>query len=139
MSIGKNIQNLRLKYGISQKDLAVIAGVSDKTVSSWETSRAFPRMGPIQRIADHFGIRKSDIIESDITTVKADTSRNILDNTNNLSMDEKTLIEAYRHLGVIYREILLSISTALLNNQASNFNSPVIQNNHNGNNFYTNN
>ena len=36
MSIGKNIKELRTKYGLSQKDLAIIAGVSDKAVSTWE-------------------------------------------------------------------------------------------------------
>lgn len=136
MSIGKNIQNLRLQRGVSQKELAVIAGVSDKTVSSWETDRANPRMGPIQKMADFFGIRKSDIIEPDIAAVRTDHSRNMIDNAARLSKDEKNLLETYRHLDTLYREILLTISVALLNNQAPNFNSPVIQNNQNGNNFY---
>ncbi|MCM3598970.1 helix-turn-helix domain-containing protein [Metabacillus idriensis] len=63
MSIGKNIKKLREIHNLSQKDLAEIAGVSDKAVSTWENGLKDPRMGAIQKIADHFGILKSDIIE----------------------------------------------------------------------------
>ncbi|MED1403805.1 XRE family transcriptional regulator [Bacillus mycoides] len=63
MSIGKNIKKLRDKHNLSQKELGEIAGVSDKAVSTWEKGLKEPRMGAIQKIADHFGILKSDIIE----------------------------------------------------------------------------
>lgn len=67
MSISENIKNLRLKYNLSQKELAMIAGVTDKAVSTWEKGTKEPRMGTIQKIADHFGIRKSDLIEDSNT------------------------------------------------------------------------
>lgn len=63
MSIGKNIKKLRDKHNLSQKEFGEIAGVSDKAVSTWEKGIKEPRMGAIQKIADHFGILKSDIIE----------------------------------------------------------------------------
>ncbi len=63
MSIGKNIKRLREQHNLSQEELAEIAGVSDKAVSTWENDIKTPRMGAIQKIADHFGILKSDIIE----------------------------------------------------------------------------
>lgn len=63
MSISKNIKLLRKRYRLSQKDLALIAGVSDKAVSTWELGLKEPRMGAIQKIADHFGIKKSNLIE----------------------------------------------------------------------------
>jgi transcriptional regulator with XRE-family HTH domain len=63
VGIKENIKSLRLKHGLSQKELADIAGVSDKAVSTWELGTNEPRMGAIQKIADHFGILKSDIIE----------------------------------------------------------------------------
>jgi transcriptional regulator with XRE-family HTH domain len=65
MTTGKNIKKLREKYDLSQKDLAKIAGVSDKAVSTWENDLKEPRMGTIQKIADHFGLQKSNIIEED--------------------------------------------------------------------------
>lgn len=63
MGIAKNIKTLREKYNLSQKEFALIAGVSEQAVSSWETGVREPRMGPIERIANHFGLKKSDIID----------------------------------------------------------------------------
>lgn len=63
MGIKENIKALRESHDLSQKELAKIAGVTDKAVSSWETGEREPRMGAIQKIADYFGLRKSDIIE----------------------------------------------------------------------------
>ena len=50
-------------HGLSQKELARIAGVSDKAVSTWESGSKEPRMGAVQKIADHFGLKKSNLIE----------------------------------------------------------------------------
>lgn len=79
MSIGKNIKKLRELHNLSQKELAEIAGVSDKAVSTWENELKEPRMGTIQKIADHFGILKSDIIE--------DQKVNRLNNNDTLKAD----------------------------------------------------
>lgn len=65
MAISDNIKKLRKMYDLSQKDLALIAGVTDKAVSTWEQGMKEPRMGTIQKIADHFGLQKSNIIEDD--------------------------------------------------------------------------
>jgi len=73
MSIAKNIKKLREKYNLSQEELAAIAGVTDGAVSSWEKGNSIPRMGAIQKIADHFGITKSEIIEDDDEPVSKNT------------------------------------------------------------------
>ena len=103
MSIGKNIKNLRSKYGLLQKDLAVIAGVSAKTVSAWEKDRITPRMGAIQKIADHFGIKKSDIIEpSQIAE---------LHNTIEVNLEESKLIKSYRELSNEGKRLIMGMVT----------------------------
>lgn len=63
MPISDNIKELRALHKLSQAELGKIAGVSDKAVSTWENGEKIPRMGAIQKIADYFGISKSDIIE----------------------------------------------------------------------------
>lgn len=63
MPISENIKTLRRRYGLTQQELGEIAGVSGKAVSTWELGIKEPRMGAIQRIADHFNISKSSIIE----------------------------------------------------------------------------
>lgn len=63
MSIGKNIKQIRIDNNLTQKQLAKIAGVTDKAVSMWEMEKREPRMGAIQKIADFFGVSKSKIID----------------------------------------------------------------------------
>jgi transcriptional regulator with XRE-family HTH domain len=65
MSIAENIRRLRQRHGLSQAEFGAIAGVSDKAVSTWETGAKEPRMGAIQKLADHFHISKSDIIDDE--------------------------------------------------------------------------
>lgn len=69
MSIADNIKHLRESREMSQAQLGRIAGVTDKAVSAWETGKKEPRMGAIQKIADYFGIKKSDIIEEPESTI----------------------------------------------------------------------
>ncbi|SEQ22420.1 Helix-turn-helix [Virgibacillus subterraneus] len=63
MGTSENLKLLREKYDLTQQDLADIAGVSNKAVSTWEKGEKDPRMGAIQRIADHFNLKKSQLIE----------------------------------------------------------------------------
>ena len=63
MGIRENIKALRKQHQLSQQEFAKIAGVSDKAISTWEQGSRVPRMGAIQKIADYFGLKKSDIIE----------------------------------------------------------------------------
>lgn len=92
MGISENIKILRERYGLSQKELGQIAGVSDKAVSTWEQGLKEPRMGAIQKLADYFGIRKSDIIE-DGGLVSKQTTPSL-----SLTQQEETHIKKYRQL-----------------------------------------
>lgn len=53
---GKVIAFLRKKNGLKQSDLAEKLGVSDKTVSKWESGGAFPEVGLISYMANLFGV-----------------------------------------------------------------------------------
>lgn len=63
MGIKENIVELRKREKLTQEELAKIAGVSRGAVAQWESGFSEPRMGAIQKLADHFDISKSDIIE----------------------------------------------------------------------------
>ena len=104
MSIGENIKNLRLRHGLSQLELADVAGVSDKAVSTWEQNKAVPRMGPIQKMADYFGIKKSDIIEPSDNSANSDTIRPT--KKFSLNLDETKLVSDYRNLNVNNRQVI---------------------------------
>lgn len=63
MSIADNIRRIRSASGLSQEEFGKIAGVSSMAVSQWENGRAVPRMGAVQKIADHFHISKGEVID----------------------------------------------------------------------------
>lgn len=92
MGISENIKLLREQYGLSQKELGQIAGVSDKAVSTWEQGIKEPRMGAIQKIADHFGIQKSNIIE-DNGLQSQSAPINSLQPTKKVPKDLKKILE----------------------------------------------
>lgn len=47
----------------SQKEVADAIGVSPQTFNTWCQGIALPRMGKVQKLADYFGIEKSNLIE----------------------------------------------------------------------------
>lgn len=95
MGIRENIVDLRKRHNLTQEELAKIAGVSRGAVSQWEGGFSEPRMGAIQRIADYFGIKKSDIIEDATDPVLAE------------------LVSCYGSMGAVERSALLATARAL--------------------------
>ena len=81
MGIKENLKALRKQHNLSQQELnlsqqelAKIAGVTDKAISTWESGTRIPRMGAIQKMADYFGLQKSDIIEDNSRILSGDGS-----------------------------------------------------------------
>lgn len=64
-AIGKNVKMLRERHRMTQEDLAAVARVSAQAVSQWEKGLTLPRMGAVQRMADYFGVKISDLIEEE--------------------------------------------------------------------------
>ena len=63
MGVRDNIIRLRTLSTMTQEEFGKIAGVSRGAVSQWEGGFSEPRMGAIERLAKHFGIPKSWLIE----------------------------------------------------------------------------
>lgn len=61
--LSKNLKKLIDKKGIDQRILADYLGISEMSVSNWVNGIKYPRMGNVQKMADYFGVMKSDIIE----------------------------------------------------------------------------
>lgn len=59
--IAANIKKYVKEKGITQKELANQIGISPSTMSDYMNLRSNPSHGVIQKIADYFGILKSDI------------------------------------------------------------------------------
>ena len=64
----KNIfsKNLKMYMDMNQKsrkDVSEALGVSYYTLTDWVNGKKYPRMDKIERLANYFGILKSDLIE----------------------------------------------------------------------------
>ncbi|MDY2991746.1 MAG: helix-turn-helix transcriptional regulator [Hornefia butyriciproducens] len=100
--IGDNIKRLRERYHLTQSELGKIAGVSDKAVSTWENGIADPRMGAIQRLADHFGISKADLVDDEPPS------------GSSLTDGEQQIVSSFRQLNEEGRERLLNYADDLV-------------------------
>lgn len=63
----RNLKRYMESSGKNQKELAEIAGVTAPTFNEWIKGKKFPRIDKVQRLADYFGIKKSDLIEERLT------------------------------------------------------------------------
>lgn len=63
MGVRENIIKLRTLSTLTQEEFGRLAGVTRSAVSQWEGGFSEPRMGNIERLAKHFDIPKSWIIE----------------------------------------------------------------------------
>ncbi|MEQ9763212.1 helix-turn-helix transcriptional regulator [Streptococcus sp. ZJ151] len=59
--IADNITHYRKEKGVTQKELAKAVGVTPSTMTDYMKLRSAPSFGVIQKLADYFGVKKSDI------------------------------------------------------------------------------
>ena len=97
--IAENITHFRKQRGITQKELAKEVGISASTMTDYMKLRSAPSFGVIQKLADYFGVRKSDID----TTFKEESTdslpntpdfltQQITDNVVQLSVENKKIV-----------------------------------------------
>lgn len=59
----RNLNYYIAQSGKQQKEVAKDLGYNHKTFNGWCAGRILPRTGKVQRIADYFGIGKSDLLD----------------------------------------------------------------------------
>lgn len=74
---GAVIRELREKNKMTQLELAEKLGVSDKTISKWETAKGYPDITLLEPIADAFRISVTELISGN-TIHNANVSANML-------------------------------------------------------------
>ena len=91
--MAKNIRLQMEKKGINQTELCSILGFKPMTVSDWLNAKTYPRIEKIEKMAEFFGIQKSDLVEeqSEIGIMKSSSSYS-------LTPDESSLVDDYRSL-----------------------------------------
>lgn len=63
---GKTIKELREKRKLTQKQLADILQISDKTISKWETNRGLPDIGLICSLAAALGVSVAELLMGEV-------------------------------------------------------------------------
>mgnify|MGYP000474663127 FL=1 len=71
IKIGKFISELRKEKGMTQEQLAVKLGVTQKSVSRWETGKNMPDLSLLQLLSAELGISVSELLDGEkISTVE---------------------------------------------------------------------
>lgn len=63
MNASQKIYKLRTERGMTQAELAKIAGVSDKAVSAWESGTRDPKLKAIQNICSYFNLDLNSFVD----------------------------------------------------------------------------
>ena len=67
---GKRLNEFRVSQGLSQKDLGVELGVSNKTISKWENAESVPSIAQISELARVFNVTIDELVNKKIKTAK---------------------------------------------------------------------
>ena len=99
---GRFIAELRKERGMTQKELAKILSVSDKTVSKWETGRGLPEISLMQSLCETFDISINELLTG-----------GRLDNVAYREKAEENITELIKHRSYKKLVIHIAISTVL--------------------------
>ena len=108
-TFAKNLSYLIDKHGIEQKELAEIVGVAPSTFNAWVKAKKYPRIDKIERLANYFGILKSDLIEE-----KENNSPTI---TLSLTKSEESLLNLFRRLPEDKQKMVLQMIQVAINSE----------------------
>ena len=108
--IAENITHFRKQRGITQKELAKEVGITASTMTDYMKLRSAPSFGVIQKLADYFGVKKSDID----TTFKEESINSLSDAPDLLTQQ---ITNTARKLSPENKKIVLRTSEDLLKEQ----------------------
>ena len=72
---GKNLSKYIALSGKDQKEVAKDLGYAATTFNTWCVGKIIPSMGKIQKIADYFGIGKSDLLDDKDNKYSPETAK----------------------------------------------------------------
>ena len=109
--ISKFISTARTKIGLTQKELADKIGVSDKTISKWETGKSLPDISYYEPLCDALNIKVNELLSGeylndDIYLEKAENNFVEIIRENNFSK-KKVVIR-------LFAGLFLFIATSIL-------------------------
>jgi tetratricopeptide (TPR) repeat protein/transcriptional regulator with XRE-family HTH domain len=107
--LGNRVRAYRQRMGLSQQDLAQLAGVDPKTIRSVEAGRTTPRISTVRQLADAFGLDGTER-ERFCTSVDADTGDVVV--PAQLPADPPSFVGRCRELDRLDRLVLAADGSA---------------------------
>lgn len=92
-TMSKNLKHYIALSGKDRKELAEIWGFPYSTVTEWINGKKYPRIDRIEKMADYFGILKSDLIEEKTSTENPTEYDGVSENKKRLIEYAKTIPE----------------------------------------------
>lgn len=111
-TMAKNLSYYVRISGKSQKELSEIAGVAPSTFNDWLKAKKYPRIDKIERLADYFGILKSDLIEEKLTEEIKEDNDSMATIIVRMRMD-KDFLETVKKLSELESDKLAVVSQFL--------------------------
>lgn len=108
--IADNITRFRKERGITQKDLAKEVGITASTMTDYMKLRSAPSFGVIQKLADYFGVKKSDIDSTFKEKNKIESSGEV----KNFDIRQAILLSNYSKLDNVRKNELLAVSEKMV-------------------------
>lgn len=63
----KNLRYFRTKYEMTQRDIAELLGVSQKSISQYEKCERTPTIENVTKMADYFGVTLDQFVKQDLS------------------------------------------------------------------------
>jgi transcriptional regulator with XRE-family HTH domain len=73
-----NLAHFMKIHGETQVDVAKMIGVSKSNVSAYIRGEQIPRMDKVQILADHYGVRLSDLLETKKAPAEAEANDDVI-------------------------------------------------------------
>lgn len=99
--IGQRIRDLRKQKRMSQTELAKSAGVSQTTVTAWETGKAEPSSSAVAKLADIFNVTTDYLLGRDVKEENSTDTKDLAEimdsimtyNGKELNQHDKDVVE----------------------------------------------
>ena len=103
IKVGAFLKDLRREKGITQEQLAEELGVSDRTISRWETGNNMPDISLLVEIADFFDVSIPEIIKGERKSEEMkEESKEVAETMSYYAKAEKEqLVKSIRNMSII--------------------------------------
>lgn len=98
------VRELRKKKGIQQKELALIVGVAQPTVSEWEKNKKDPSDERLRKLSEYFGVDELVILGKnviDLTKKEPDVPKTVEAKIVSFGMDQLPQEERQKIISVL--------------------------------------